>query len=142
MHVLIHESIFQIRKSQSGIHTGFTARDSSRENLLEVGMVAPRPEISGGQAEPGGSAVSPFGAQPVVRGFAGFSVKSTGKLGKIPEKIWIFPCFFKVFQAQILRKYPRRSCGSFWSGLELWRPTFDRFRLIFPILFLEKVCCL
>ena len=27
-----------------------------------------------------------------------------------------------------MRKYPRRSCGSFWSGLELRRPTFDRFR--------------
>ena len=41
-------------------------------------------------------------------------------------KVWIFhgdvfdfSLFFKVFQAQILRKYPRRSCGSFWSGLEL-----------------------
>ena len=32
-----------------------------------------------------------------------------------------------------MRKYPRRSCGSFWSGLELRGPTFDRFRLIFPI---------
>ena len=29
---------------------------------------------------------------------------------------------------QILRKYPRRSCGSFWSGLERWGPMFDRFR--------------
>ena len=42
-----------------------------------------------------------------------------------------FPSFFKVVQALILQKYPRRSCGSFWSSLELWRPTFDRFRLIF-----------
>ena len=32
-----------------------------------------------------------------------------------------------------MRKYPRRSCGSFWSGLELRRPKFDRFRPNFPI---------
>ena len=38
-----------------------------------------------------------------------------------------------------MRKYPRRSCGSFWSGLELWRPTIDRFSFNFQI-FLIKVC--
>ena len=54
--------------------------------------------------------------------------------------ILVFPSFFKVFQAQILQKYPRRSCGSFWSGLELWRPTFDRFRLTFPFFFHELLC--
>ena len=43
-----------------------------------------------------------------------------------------FPCFSKVFQAQIMRKYPRRSCGTFWSGLELRRPKFDQFRANFP----------
>ena len=59
-------------------------------------------------------------------------------LGSIHGKNWEhpgdnidFPCFFNVFQAQILRKYPRRSCGSFWSGLKLWSQTFDRFRHIF-----------
>ena len=57
-----------------------------------------------------------------------------------PVKNLVFPSCFKVFQAQILQKYPRRSCGSFWSGLELWRPTFDRFRLIFPFFFHEFLC--
>ena len=37
-----------------------------------------------------------------------------------------------------MRKYPRRSCGSIWSGLELWRPKFDRFRPNFPIFFMKK----
>ena len=37
-----------------------------------------------------------------------------------------------------MRKYPRRSCGSFWSGLELRRPNFDRFRPNFPIVFMKK----
>ena len=37
-----------------------------------------------------------------------------------------------------MRKYPRRSCGSFWSGLELRRPKFDRFRPNFPIFFMKK----
>ena len=46
--------------------------------------------------------------------------------------------FFKVFQAQNLRKYPRRSCGSYWSSLELQRPTFDRFRPNFPNLVMKK----
>ena len=31
MHLFMRRSNFQIRKSQSGIHTGFTARDKSRE---------------------------------------------------------------------------------------------------------------
>ena len=52
----------------------------------------------------------------------------------------VVPSFFKVFQAQILQKYPRRSCGSFWPGLELWRPTFARFRLNFPFFFHEFLC--
>ena len=50
----------------------------------------------------------------------------------------IFRYCFGVFQAQILRKYPRRPCGSFWSGLELRRPTIDRFRLLFSIFLLKK----
>ena len=52
-------------------------------------------------------------------------------------EFFIFPLFFKVFQTQILRKYPRRSCGSIWSGLELRRPKFDRFRPNFPNLFMK-----
>ena len=59
----------------------------------------------------------------------------------------IFPCFFKVFQAQILRKYPRRPSRSFWYHLELRRPKFDRFRPIFficfslfPFLLSPKIC--
>ena len=74
-----------------------------------------------------------YGSQPFVRGFSGIWAKSTEKSRKNPEKILIFSDFFVVFQAQISRKYPRRSCGSLWSGLELWRPTLDRFRLIFLI---------
>ena len=46
--------------------------------------------------------------------------------------------FSHVFQAQILRKYPRRSCGSFWSSLEVWKPKLDRFRLIFQICFMTQ----
>ena len=67
--------------------------------------------------------------------------KSTGKTGKIPE-IFFLICsvFFQVCQLQILRKYPRRSYGSFWSGLELRRPKFDRFRPTFPIFFIKQVC--
>ena len=56
-----------------------------------------------------------------------------------PENISIVPNFFKVVHAQILRKYLRRSCGSFWSGLELRRPTLDRFRSNFPIFVRDKV---
>ena len=52
----------------------------------------------------------------------------------------MFRFSFPVFQAQILRKYPRRSCGSFWSGLELRRPTFDQFRLIVRIGVYEFLC--
>ena len=59
--------------------------------------------------------------------------EATGKSGTNPDNIFFFLCFVKVFQTQILRKYPRRSCGSFWSSLELRRPTFDRFRPIFLI---------
>ena len=33
MHLFMRRSNFQIRKSQAGIHTGFTARDSSRDEL-------------------------------------------------------------------------------------------------------------
>ena len=79
-----------------------------------------------------------FGDQPFVRVFCPFWAKSTGKMGKNPENNLDFSRFFKVFQAQILRKYPRRPCGSIWSGLELRRPKFDRFRLIFPIFLLKK----
>ena len=53
----------------------------------------------------------------------------------------ICPCFFQVFQPQILRKCPRQCCGSFWSGLELQRPHFDQFRHNFPICFYEKCVC-
>ena len=48
----------------------------------------------------------------------------------------MFWFLFKVFKAQILRKYLRQSCGSFWSGLDLRRPTFHRFRLIVPYCFM------
>ena len=51
-----------------------------------------------------------------------------GKNLKLKRRQILVSVFVKVFQAQILRKHPRRSCGSFWSGLELRRPKFDRFR--------------
>ena len=58
-----------------------------------------------------------------------------GKYGKNRRQLDLFT-FFEVVQAQILRKDPRRSCGSFWSGLELQRSNFDRFlRHLFTILF-------
>ena len=53
----------------------------------------------------------------------------------------IWSVFFGICQAQILRKYPRRSCGSFWSGLELRRTNFDRFRSIFQFLLMKKCVC-
>ena len=43
----------------------------------------------------------------------------------------MFQVFVTFFQLQSLRKYPRQPCGSFWSGLDLPGPHFDRFRLIF-----------
>ena len=52
-----------------------------------------------------------------------------------PEIVLIFPSFFQVVQLQHLRTYPRRPCGSCWSGLLLRGPTF---RLIFPIRFVKK----
>ena len=64
-------------------------------------------------------------------GDQGFSGPDFAKISAAALRIFLV--FFPVFQAQILRKYPRRSCGSFWSGLELRRPTFDRFRPNFPI---------
>ena len=82
--------------------------------------------------------VRSYGSQPFVRGFTRIYAKSTGKTVKIPENIFIFSVFFQVFQPQILRKYPRRSCGSFWSKLELRKPKFDRFRSNFPNLFMNK----
>ena len=86
---------------------------------------------------------SPFSARwwPAIWGPAvctgkyGFLAKSTGKTGKIPEKILIFSDFLEVFQAQILRKYSRRPSRSFWYHLELRRPKFDRFRSTFSFFF-------
>ena len=45
--------------------------------------------------------------------------------------------FLKVFQAQILRKYPRRPSASFWYHLQLRTPTFDRFRHLFQFVFIS-----
>ena len=70
-----------------------------------------------------------------------FGLSPREKLGKKcnnPDTILVCSGFFKVFQAQILRKYSRRSCGSFWSGLELRKPKIDRFRPNVPICFYEK----
>ena len=47
--------------------------------------------------------------------------------GKTRRTFYFFR-FFKVFQAQILRTYPRRYSASFRSSLELWKPKIDRFR--------------
>ena len=53
MHVFIPYSNFQIRKSQSGIHTGFTARDKSREPW-KILVFDPGHQSSGGPGtEPG-----------------------------------------------------------------------------------------
>ena len=69
----------------------------------------------------------------VCTGIHGFLATSTGKIVKSPEKSSIFLCFSKVFQAHILRKYPRRPSASSWYHLELRRPKFDRFRHFFSI---------
>ena len=67
---------------------------------------------------------------------AAFGLNPQNNRGKSKKKL-NFTCF-KLIQAQILRKYPRRSCGSFWSSLELWRPKVNRFRPNLPIVFVNK----
>ena len=69
-----------------------------------------------------------FGSQPFVRGFSGFWTKSIRNMVNHPGGSFNSFHFFKFGHAQILRKYSRRSCGSFWSGLEPRKPTIDRCR--------------
>ena len=76
-----------------------------------------------------------FGPSRLYMDSAGFGLNPRENRGKSRRNFGFFFRFFKVFQAQKLRKYPRRSCGSFWSGLELRRPKFDRFRHFFSIFF-------
>ena len=71
------------------------------------------------------------GSQPFVRGFTGFYAKSTGKWGEHGEKsedFLDFLFFFVFFRLGILENYPRRASASFWTDLELRKPTFHRFR--------------
>ena len=119
-----------VERSWNKIGTNF--RDEIRSLARRCSVGPPRSVRPSGRTT---RFIYPYGGQPFVRGFSGIWAKSTGKTGKIPAIFLIFHCFYKVFQAQILRKYPRRSCGSFWSGLELRNPKFDRFRHLFPFFF-------
>ena len=50
------------------------------------------------------------------------------RTGNNPRNSWFFIVFFRFFRRRILENYPRRSSAFFWTGLELRRPKFDRFR--------------
>ena len=50
------------------------------------------------------------------------------------EKIDLFMFFF-VFSGWGFWKIIRAGLPHFWTGLELWRPKFDRFRTTFPFFF-------
>ena len=78
-------------------------------------------------------------AQGIQREFGTVvGLNPSGNLGKLPENILIRSCFFQVYQAKNLRKYPRRPCGSFWSSLKLRGPKFDRCRTTVPICSLKN----
>ena len=55
--------------------------------------------------------------------------------GEQPEDFNIFSVLFWFSRPRILENYPRRPSAFFWTGLELWGPTFDRFRSTSPFFF-------